>query len=299
MAENPGGGLAEWSALCLHWFRDGSDPAAQRALTFFDEHCAPSGSHTGGSEVPALPEEVAALLRMAGLLGPSGLPAALTPQRHAAYVAERNAARVEAHRQLQSARRGRFEALLAKHLPSAAHRALQTSGNHGPLLARGRFEEIKPLEVAFVSRHSGSLGVHPFFKGLRALLQQQLGDPMIWRWTLPEEVFMEAGDDKFMEEALQLLVKALQHVPHAMGLMDCESGSGSAGARFLVWEVAPHTSDRHLKRFLNLLPAETKLEGRATGELSRTEAARTNVQGYLDEDDDECRLSSLLPCNVL
>lgn len=297
MAESPGAGLADWSVLCLRWFRDGSDPAAQAALTFFDQYCSPGGPHDSG-EMPVQPEQVAALLRAAGLLGPSGLPIALTPERHTAYIAERNAARAEAHRQLQAARRARFEALLARYAPGAARQALQAEGD-APLLARGRFADIRPLAAAFVANHAGSLGVHPFFKGLRQLLQKQLGDPMVWRWAVQEEVFMEAGDDKFMEEAVQLLVKALQHVPHAVGLGDCESGGGS-GSRFLVWEVAPHTSDRHIRRFLSLLPAEAKLEGRASGDLSKAETVRTNMSGELDEDGaQECRLSNFLPCSVL
>merc|ERR1719468_1436032 len=120
---------------------------------------------------------------------------------------------------------------------------------------------------------------------------------MIWRWALQEEVFMEAGDDKFMEEAVKLLVQALQHVPHAVDLGDCEAGA--SGLRFLVWEVAPHTSDRHIRRFLSQLPPEARLEGKATGELSRTETPRTNVRGQHDEDNDECRLSELLNCQIL
>lgn len=295
MADSSGAGLGEWSALCLRWFRDQSNPAAQAALTFFDHYCTPGGPH-GAGVVPAQPEEVAALLRSAGLLGPSGLPTGLTPERHAAYVAERNAARSEAHRQMLAARRARLEAVLAQYVPGAGRQALQAEGDV-PLLARGRFEEVRPLVVALVSNHAGSWGAHPFFKGLRQLLQNQLGDPMVWRWALQEEVFLEAGGDAFMEASLQLLSKALLHVPHAAASGDCESGAGS---RSLVWEVAPQTSDRHLRRFLGLLPAEARLEGGASGELSRTETARTNISGEHDEDGaHECSCAAFLPCSVL
>lgn len=288
---------AEWSAVCLRWFGS-SDPLAAAALSFFEEHCSPSFSGGGAppapAQAPAQAAGLAALLRATGLTDAVGCPLRLAAERHAAYVAARNAARREAHRQLGAARRARLAGLLARTAQPLVRGAASEAGGV-PLLALGRFEDVRPCEAAFVARHTGAIGTHPFMKGLRALLQQQVGDPTVWQWSFADDVLIEAGDDKFMEQAVELLSHALQRVPVSDD--DCEGGQ--AGRGVLSWQVAPQTSDRHIRRFLSLLPVDSRLEGRPTGGLNKTAALRTNMRGELDEDRALCLDGSLLRCSLL
>merc|ERR1719210_1688457 len=101
-----------------------------------------------------------------------------------------------------------------KHAPAAGGANSRLEGD-GPMLACGSFDEIRQIEKVFVQQHIGSIGTHPFMKGLRGLLQRQLGDRMVWCWELSEESLIEFGDDQFLEDALKLLASTLQLIPRS------------------------------------------------------------------------------------
>lgn len=280
----PSSELEHWSALCLQWFRDGSDPAAQAALNFFEY------GGQGGDVGPTAPGGLDSLLRAAGLVDANNRPIKLDPDRHAAYVSARNAARAEAHRQLLAKRQARLAELLAQYAP------LESVSGSPPPLASPRPEDARSIVTNFVSAHGGSIGVHPFLKGLRRLLQQQLGEPMALRWVLAENVLLEAGDDRFMEGAVQVCGALLQRRGGGSGAGDVEAGAATNPAD-LVLEVVASTSDRRIQRVLGLLPADGRLEGNPTGEVSKTSIARTNVNGEQDGERD-C-FAAIFSCEIL
>ena len=76
----------------------------------------------------------------------------------------------------------------------------------------------------------------------------------------------EAGDGRFVTDAVALLMLTLVHEP-----MDLETSRDSGECLRLSWEVSPQAS------------CESNLEGRSAGIFVKTAAARTNVTGELDE----------------
>lgn len=275
--------LAAWRAACLRWFLHGTDASAQAAMSYFDLHCnsaVATGPSTAAAEVTLGP--VVDLLRSVGLLQPNGLPVRLEPERHGAYIAARNAARADAHRELLAARRARLEKLLEQRKAAAATMAVTEGTSTTPLLStRQGAEAARSAVSSFVDAYGGALGVHPFLKGFRALLERQLGEEVVWRWVLKEEALTETGGHRFIEDAVAVLFRLCRQTPPDV-LGDCEAGVGGEGFR-LGMEVDPQLSDPHLGRLLRILPRDSRLEGRATGELVRTGARRTNIRGELDE----------------
>jgi len=49
------------------------------------------------------------------------------------------------------------------------------------------------------------IGVHPFIKGLWALLVRQATEPFVLRWSLSMSFFTEAGGLGFLTDALDVL----------------------------------------------------------------------------------------------
>lgn len=296
-AHTPGSdiALAEWSSVCRRLFCEDSDPTAEEVLAFFDQNCHPGadGASSLGSGPAAPSANAVASLHSVGLLGYH--PAALEPEVHARYVAARNRARVAVHAELLATRRQRLAALLAESTSQRAE-AHGAARDKMPPLAGGPFEGLQSLVSDFVAHHQGSIGTHPFLSGLRGLLQQQLGNQVAWRWAFQEEVLLEAGNERFMEEAVRLLAQTLQYVPD-VAVKDCEAGV--EGPRLVTWEVAADTSDRYLRKMLQLLPAASRLEGRATGELMPTTAQRTNMAGESDKDRECIVFSRVFRCNIL
>jgi len=273
--------ITEWSAACFLWFRDGSDPTLQDVLTFFEQlvgtdDCCGVGDVAITLEPPPLPRDpVARLLRAAGLLDADGWPIRLPVHRHAAYIAARNQARAEAHRELGMARLARLAELLE--LQNAA--APVAAGDASLLLTREGAEAMRSRFATFAARYRNSQGTYPFIKGLRSLLQRQLGEEYVLRWVLAEEALTEAGGDGFMADSIELLMSFF----HFVSAPD-RCGDDKCASNHLGWEVVPQLSDAHLKRLLRILPGEAELDCCATGELAKTATKRINVDGQLDED---------------
>ncbi|CAK0794811.1 unnamed protein product [Prorocentrum cordatum] len=267
-----GGGDAQldsWSATCARFFR-GGDADARAALEHFDAACSPGG---GQAPAPVTAVGAARLLAAAGLLDLAGAPVPLSAERYGAYVSARNAARSAVHLEGARARRERLGQLVAE-LGGAAPAAAREASELPTRLAA---ERMRASLSAFGRAYGGEMMAHPFLRGLRELLQQQLGCPSVVRWTLREEVFMEAAGEAFMADALRLLMHVFCFVPRE------ELGEEGTGGGCLAWEVAPDLSDARIGRLLALLPPEARLEGRATGDVSRTSRQRTNAGGESDE----------------
>lgn len=252
--------LAVWSSLCLDFFKGTAKADVQAVLAVFD----------GGT--PNEGEDVARLLRETGLVSANGAPVRFSPERHLAYVQARNAARSEAHRQLGVARRLHLAHAIQSTVP------FESEGEQSRFVTRRGVSAINARVSAFVSAHGKSLGAHPLLRGLRELLQRQMDGDSVWQWEVIEETFTEAGDERFVTDAVALLMLTLVHVP-----MDLETSRDSGESLRLSWEVSPQASTHHLSRILRLLPCESNLEGRSAGIFVKTAAARTNMTGELDE----------------
>jgi len=269
--------LTRWYSACLRFFHVGEDRAAQAAIDFFNQHCTARVGESGAPLLAAArpPEIAAGLLRSAGLLDVSGNAMSLSEARYEAYLGACRNARTEAHRLLRKAK----TAKLATLLEGEPVRPIELVRREGAMTVRHRLS-------SFVAKYRGQLGTHPFLKGLRGLLQRQVGDPMIWSWILAEESLTEVGGETFMEDAVLLLLAAF-----------CYEGApdgGELGQRRYIWEVSSASSDSQLTRLLRLLPLDSQLEGNATGELQSVGRERTNVNG--EQDEEESMVAFLRDC---
>jgi len=130
------------------------------------------------------------------------------------------------------------------------------------------------------------------------LLETQKGEAAVWRWILQEEVLLEAGDERFMEQAVELLSRVLRRAEGAAAAANGDVEAGGIAPGHLAWELPVQASDWYISRLLALMPRDANLEGRVAGELQQTGALRSNARGDLDEDRGLC-LTGLLRCNVL
>eukprot|EP00929_Paragymnodinium_shiwhaense_P014559 TRINITY_DN122474_c0_g1_i1.p1 TRINITY_DN122474_c0_g1~~TRINITY_DN122474_c0_g1_i1.p1 ORF type:complete len:333 (-),score=57.95 TRINITY_DN122474_c0_g1_i1:305-1249(-) len=273
--------LKVWYDACLRFFVN-SHTESRALLEFFDAHCLPGTAPLAvdGGTAPVL------LLERCGLVDRGGVTIALTAERHAAYTASRNRARSAMHAEAAKQRRERLYEQLRR----------LSQDNTSELPKRLTQEDFRSRLTAFVTSHGQQLGVHPFIKGFRTLLETQLGNPNVWRWWLREELFMEAAGDAFMNDALALLMRFFRFVP----LEElAEAGVDANGGKRLAWEVASELSDPHVRRLLSLLPSMSRLEGGPAGEFVVTTSQRTNMHGELDDPEGVRALLLSLPCTVL
>jgi len=254
--------LQAWSQIALQWYLYGSDTNAEAVLTFFDQQfCAGS--------VGTWPDHaVQSLLQSAALLDQNGQIQSLTSDQVDKYVKVRNAARAEAHRKMRLARELKLESLLKQ----ISHTESST-GLGAPLLEQS-FDDVLACVSSFVSCHAKSIGIHPFLKGLRTFCQRQISDGTYWTWSLKREVFMEAGDENFMESAVQMLGRIFCLSPCAETTAELESGLAVSDC--VSWQLRDNRSDVQLRQILFVLPREDILEGRCSGEFVKSGRRRND-----------------------
>merc|ERR1711862_749493 len=153
----------------------------------------------------ATPEPVSAVesaaavatLSACGLLERGTLPVELSPERYSAYVTERNLARAAHHREAAQARKRKLEEFLKA--------GQATPPEESDLLSSNSAAELRGSVSSFVTKYRNSLGAHAFLKGMRSLVEQQIGQATILRWVMAEEAIYEANGEAFMADAVDVL----------------------------------------------------------------------------------------------
>ena len=106
-------------------------------------------------------------------------------------------------------------------------------------------------------------------------MEKQYRSSTVWRWIVIDESFTERGDERFVEEAIGLLMGFFRYVGPEK---DAGVPTGSQG-----WDVEHSLSDRQIGRLLSICRKASKLDIAPSGQLVDTGIPRSNQDGALDE----------------
>eukprot|EP00123_Amoebidium_parasiticum_P020401 comp49374_c0_seq1/m.47625 comp49374_c0_seq1/g.47625 ORF comp49374_c0_seq1/g.47625 comp49374_c0_seq1/m.47625 type:complete len:333 (-) comp49374_c0_seq1:32-1030(-) len=202
-------------------------------------------------------EEVDAELKGVGLDNGGGLDAATVSE----YSAVKNSVRQDFHRHTEQQQASQLSALIHSSLERA-----QVANTGDPMSGgkaydtKWRVEEVK----GFVARQRGNVGAHPFMKGLRLILLSQKKQQHVSVWRLCDATLTQSGP-AFMLDSVRLLTEVLYFTVDTTNRPNPDDND---------WAVCSWMQDSELTALAQLLPKDSDLIGRASGQVVGTQHMR-------------------------
>lgn len=129
--------------------------------------------------------------------------------------------------------------------------------------------QAKASVAAFVQKYHKVVGTTPFLKGLRRILEQQVGQTVALQWTLATSVFTESSGPTFLSEAL-----ALMHVLRFRPLKLVHIDDGMVS---VTWRMCADLSDKDITSLLRAGLTNNslkKMPGSPTGTVAVSDVQR-------------------------
>lgn len=208
--------------------------------------------------------------------------------RIGAYIKARDKERSRSHQLQMRARKFHFLSMLREKEEDYYSQLLSQEADFCTKMKRWEREgQLKDITREFVRSYKKKIGAHSFLAGFRKLFETQFHNRycvVIWSFdfaTLTENC--STGDDAIMHDALFLLLSLLSR-KHEVDDGEEKKEEDVADSSIISWVVQDIISISLIRRILNVLPQQAKLDAKPTGKLYITNEQRIGGSGKNDAD---------------